>query len=63
MFIIKNIPAMKHYIEMFMSDDMIGDDSILSEIGLISLPSSEKEKTQNSVLQGTKLSINDLKKH
>lgn len=65
-FYIKNshatkVPAMNSYIKMFMSEDMIGDDSILGEIGLISLPEDTRKSIVNSVSKRTKLTLDDLK--
>jgi phosphate transport system substrate-binding protein len=65
-FYIKNdhaakVPAMNKYVEMFTSDDMIGNDGILTEIGLVSLPKDVREKMRASVAKRTKLTIEDLK--
>ena len=68
-FYIKNshaskVPAMAEYVKMFMSEDMIGSDGILGEIGLISLPDSRRENIQNSVLNREKITLEELsKKH
>ena len=68
-FYIKNshspkVAAMASYIKMFMSEDMIGDNSILGEIGLISLPDSTRATIRNSVNKRVKLTLSDLsKKH
>ncbi|MEA3552849.1 MAG: substrate-binding domain-containing protein [Campylobacterota bacterium] len=59
----KKVPAMAKYVEMFMSEDMIGNDSILGEIGLIALPNDRRSSVQNSVSDRTKLTLDDLKKH
>lgn len=67
-FYIKNshaskVPAMDDYVKMFMSEDMIGPDGILGEIGLISLPNDRREATRNSVMKRQKLQSSDLTKH
>ncbi|MBL6969930.1 MAG: substrate-binding domain-containing protein [Campylobacterales bacterium] len=68
-FYIKNshapkVPAMNKYVEMFMSENMIGTDGILGEIGLIALPDARREAIRNSVSKRTKLTLEDLsKKH
>ena len=68
-FYIKNshsakIPAMSKYIDMFMSEEMIGNDGILGEIGLISLPNDKRLEIRNSVLKREKLTLDALsKKH
>jgi len=68
-FYIKNshahkVPAMAEYIDMFMSEDMIGKDSILSEIGLISLPNDRRASLKASVSKRAKITLEELsKKH
>ncbi len=54
------VPAMAEYVKMFMSEDMIGKDGILGEIGLIALPDSTRESIRNSVSKRTKLTLEDL---
>jgi phosphate transport system substrate-binding protein len=58
-----SVPAMDKYVEMFMSEDMIGEDGILGEIGLIPLPKERREQIQKAVLSKTKLTKADLKSH
>ena len=68
-FYIKNshaskVPAINNYVKMFMSEDMIGKDGILGEIGLISLPDDSRKTIRNSVNTRVQLSLEDLsKKH
>lgn len=58
------VPAMAEYVKMFMSEDMIGSDGILGEIGLISLPDSRRTNIRNSVSNRTKITLEELsKKH
>ncbi|XOB62517.1 substrate-binding domain-containing protein [Campylobacterota bacterium DY0563] len=57
----KDVPAMNKYIEMFMSENMIGNSGILSEIGLIPLPESERTAIRKAVLEGKKLTLDALK--
>ena len=60
----KDVPAMNKYVDMFMSEDMIGNNGILGEIGLIPLPDATREAIRNSVAKRTKLTLEDLsKKH
>ena len=60
----KQVPAMKKYISMFMSEDMIGEDGILGEIGLISLPNDARSKIRAWVDTRKQLTLDDLsKKH
>ena len=66
-FYIKNshassVPSMKKYVSMFMSENMIGPDGILGEIGLISLPNAQRSALRTSVSNRAKLTLNDLKK-
>ncbi|WP_407933687.1 substrate-binding domain-containing protein [Halarcobacter sp.] len=57
----KDVPAMNKYIEMFMSENMIGNNGILTEIGLIPLPGSERTAIRKAVLEGKKLTLDALK--
>ena len=58
------VPAMAEYVKMFMSDNMIGNDGILSEIGLIPLAASARKSIQASVMKREKLTLDMLsKKH
>ncbi len=66
-FYIKNshaeeVPAMNKYVDLFMSEMMIGKDGILSEIGLISLPDAKRNSIRESVSKRSKLTLADLKK-
>lgn len=58
----KDVPAMKDYIKMFMSEDMIGKEGILGEIGLIALPDDRRAIIRKSVSERKKLTLDDLKK-
>lgn len=57
----KDVPAMKDYVSMFMSEDMIGKDGILGEIGLIALPDSTRAAIRESVAKRVKIKLEDLK--
>jgi len=60
----KDVPAIKDYVSLFMSENMIGPDGILGEIGLISLPDAQREAIRASVAKRAKLTLEDLsKKH
>jgi len=66
-FYIKNahydaIPGLKEYVELFMSDKMIGKDGLLKSIGLIPLPAEELAKVRENVMGKKKLTLDDLKK-
>ncbi len=58
----KKVPAMTKYVKMFMSEDMIGTDGILCEIGLVSLPNETRINIRNAVAKKEKLTLEDLKK-
>ncbi|PIF03960.1 MAG: phosphate-binding protein [Arcobacter sp.] len=68
-FYIKNshaqkVPAMSEYINMFMSEDMIGKEGILGEIGLIALPDLRQKAIRDSVAKRVKITLEELsKKH
>ena len=68
-FYIKNshaskVPAMNKYVEMFMSEDMIGSNGILGEIGLIALPDNRRNAIRASVSKREKITYEALnKKH
>ena len=57
----KDVPAMDKYVEMFMSENMIGKNGILSEIGLIPLPDADRTAIRKAVMSAKKLSKDDLK--
>ncbi|RXK12582.1 phosphate-binding protein [Halarcobacter mediterraneus] len=57
----KEVPAMNKYIEMFMSENMIGPDGILTEIGLIALPDAQRTEIRNSVIKAKKVTLESLK--
>ncbi len=57
----KEVPAMNKYIEMFMSENMIGPDGILTEIGLIALPDTQRTEIRNSVINAKKVTLESLK--
>jgi len=66
-FYIKNahydaIPGLKEYVELFMSEKMIGKDGLLKGIGLIPLPDDARAKIREDVLAKKKLTLEDLKK-
>jgi phosphate transport system substrate-binding protein len=66
-FYIKNahydaIPGLKEYVELFMSDKMIGKEGLLKTIGLIPLPADELAKVRENVLSKKKLALDELKK-
>lgn len=58
----KKVPAMKEYVSMFLDENMIGNDGILGEIGLIALPDSKRTSIRNSVLKREMLTLKALEK-
>ncbi len=59
---LKKIPALSEYIKLFMSEKMIGDDSELSDIGLISLAKEQRVAMQKAVREKKELSVTDFEK-
>lgn len=65
-FYIKNahydaVPGLKEYVELFMSDNMIGDKGLLKKIGLIPLPEDVRGKARQAVLDKKQLTLDELK--
>jgi phosphate transport system substrate-binding protein len=58
----KSVPAMDQYTQLFMKEDMIGAEGILSEIGLIALPDDRRTAIRHHVAKHTQLTLNDLTK-
>jgi phosphate transport system substrate-binding protein len=56
----KEVPAMKDYMSLFMSEKMIGDGGILSEIGLIPADKAAREKARNIIEKRVKLTADQL---
>jgi phosphate transport system substrate-binding protein len=59
----QKVPAINKYVNLFMSEKMIGKDGILAEIGLIALPDATRTAMRSNVSKRTKLTLTDLKKH
>ncbi|WP_066160209.1 substrate-binding domain-containing protein [Aliarcobacter skirrowii] len=57
----KSVPSLKEYTKLFMSEKMIGEDGILSELGLIPLADDLRTKARDKVLNSTKLTAKELK--
>jgi phosphate transport system substrate-binding protein len=55
------VPGIEAYVDLFLSEKMIGDGGYLSEIGLIPLPKEEREKTRSIWKNRTGLTLADLK--
>ncbi|MBU4525848.1 MAG: PstS family phosphate ABC transporter substrate-binding protein [Desulfomicrobium sp.] len=66
-FYIKNahydaIPGLKEYVELFMSEKMIGTDGLLKSIGLVPMPDAMRAEARQNVLDKKKLTLESLKK-
>lgn len=58
---VKNVPAIKEYVDMFLSVDIIGEDGLLSEMGLIPLTEAEIAASQQKVANLQKITLDELK--
>ncbi|MFP4138631.1 MAG: substrate-binding domain-containing protein [Halomonas sp.] len=56
----EDVPPLYDYVEMFVSEEMIGDGGYLMDIGLIPLPEAEREETREKVADRAKLELSDL---
>ena len=56
----ESVPAMKEYFDMFLDHELIGDDGLLSEIGLIPMSDELIEENQLKVAKLKKLTIDEL---
>jgi len=59
---IKKVPGMLEYANMFMGEQMIGDEGECTDIGLIALPKSQRAAYRASLKSLKKLSASDFKK-
>ncbi|AJY50212.1 PstS family phosphate ABC transporter substrate-binding protein [Halomonas sp. KO116] len=57
----EEVPPMADYVDMFMSEMMIGADGYLKDIGLIVLPEEEREEWRQAVADRTTMSVDVLK--
>ncbi|MGM0985581.1 MAG: substrate-binding domain-containing protein [Pseudomonadota bacterium] len=55
------VPPMYDYVDMFVSETMIGEGGYLMDLGLIPLPEAEREQTREKVENRAKLEVSDLK--
>jgi len=58
---VKNVPAMKEFVDMFLNTDLIGEEGLLTEIGLIPLSEDEIEQSRENVLAFKTLTLKELK--
>ena len=59
---IDKVPGMKEYIDLFTSEQMVGDDGACSEIGLIALPEEMRAKYRAQAASLTNMKAEDLQK-
>jgi len=59
---IGQVKGMKEYADLFMSEQMVGEDGECTEIGLISLPESERKRYRSNLKALTNLTADDFTK-
>ncbi|QOR38373.1 phosphate-binding protein [Billgrantia diversa] len=57
----QDVPPLYDYVEMFVSEEMIGEGGYLTDLGLIPLLESEREQTREKVEERVSLQASDLK--
>lgn len=57
----KDVPTLKEYANLFMSEKMIGKDGILAELGLITLTDDVRAAARTKVMNSEKLTAEQLK--
>ncbi len=58
---VDQVPAIKEYVNLFMSEKMIGNDGILAEIGLIPLSEKVRAEAREKAMKFETISASDLK--
>ena len=58
---VDQVPAIKEYVNLFMSEKMIGNDGILAEIGLIPLSDKIRAEAREKAMKFETISASDLK--
>jgi phosphate transport system substrate-binding protein len=58
---IQDVPAIREYVEMFLNVDLVGEEGLLTEIGLIPLPEEAVEKSRNIVAKSERVKLEALK--
>lgn len=56
----EDVPPLYEYVDMFVSETMIGEGGYLTDIGLIPLPEAEREETRQRVADRAQLQASDL---
>ena len=59
---LNKVDGIMDYANLFMTEDMIGDDGALTELGLIAMPEDSREEYRENVKKLKKLTADDLKK-
>jgi phosphate transport system substrate-binding protein len=57
---IKDVPAIREYVEMFLNVDLVGDEGLLTEIGLIPLPDEVVEKSRRKMASLQRVKVEEL---
>ncbi|MDQ6962689.1 MAG: PstS family phosphate ABC transporter substrate-binding protein [Mariprofundaceae bacterium] len=57
---LKTVPSLNDYVNLFLNEKMIGEEGFLSEIGLIPLPTQQRELIRNTWKKGTTLTADQL---
>lgn len=57
---IKDVPAMSEYVEMFLNADLVGEDGLLTEIGLIPIPDDVVEESREKVANLQRITLEEL---
>lgn len=60
---IEKVPAMKEYIDMFLNEEIIGEEGLLTEIGLIPMNETLIEENYARAMEGQQLELEQLEKH
>jgi phosphate transport system substrate-binding protein len=58
---LEQVPAIKEYVNLFMSEKMIGKDGILTEIGLIPLTDKVRDEARKKAMGFQTITATDLK--
>ena len=58
---LEQVPAIKEYVNLFMSEKMIGKDGILTEIGLVPLTDKVRDDARKKAMNFETISAGDLK--
>ncbi|GHE19924.1 substrate-binding domain-containing protein [Halomonas urumqiensis] len=56
----EDVPPLYDYVDMFVSETMIGEGGYLGDLGLIPLPEAEREQTRQKVADRAQLQVSDL---